>query len=143
MTKLLSSDALIRNITVTLDLDPALPPVMGDQVQLQQIVLNLLLNAMESMSEGGRANHSLVVRSDRPTPPWARVSVRDTGIGLREGAEDLVFEPFYTTKPTGIGMGLAIVRSIVDAHGGSIWAQNNATGGASFSFSLPIAGESG
>jgi C4-dicarboxylate-specific signal transduction histidine kinase len=141
MAKLLSSDALIRKVTVTLDLDPGLPPVVGDRVQLQQIILNLMLNAMESMTEGARADHTLVVRTDRPTPRWLRVVVEDTGTGLRDGTAELVFEPFYTTKSTGIGMGLAIVRSIVDAHGGAIWAENNAKGGASFNISLPLLSE--
>jgi two-component system sensor kinase FixL len=138
VVKLVSSDAIIRNVAVTLDLDPNLPVVTGDRVQLQQVILNLLINAMEA-SDGASTERPLVVRTERSGTQAVRVSVQDTGPGLRRGVQHLVFEPFYTTKPAGMGMGLAIARSIVDAHGGRIWATNNATGGATFSFDLPVA----
>jgi signal transduction histidine kinase/integral membrane sensor domain MASE1 len=139
VSRLLSSDALIRNVTVTLDLDPELPIVTGDRVQLQQTILNLLLNAMEAMSDGVGGERPLVVRTERSDAQTVRVSVQDAGPGLRAGTEELVFEPFYTTKSAGMGMGLAIAHSIIDAHGGVIWATNNATRGATFHFALPIA----
>ena len=138
VTRLLSSDALMRNVTLTLDLDPELPTVTGDRVQLQQTVLNLLLNAMEAMSESARGERPLVVRTARPDARTVRVSVQDAGPGLRAGSEALVFEPFYTTKPAGMGMGLAIAHSIIDAHGGDIWVTNNTTRGATFHFTLPV-----
>ena len=139
VARLLSSDALIRNVTVTLDLDPELPVVSGDRVQLQQTVLNLLLNAMEAMSDSARGDRPLVVRTERLDEHTVCVSVQDAGPGLRAGSEELVFEPFYTTKSAGMGMGLAIAHSIIDAHGGSIWVTNNAIRGATFHFTLPIA----
>ena len=138
VARLLSSDALMRNVTVTLELHPELPTVTGDRIQLQQTVLNLLLNAMEAMSESARGERPLVVRTARPDARTVRVSVQDAGPGLRAGSEALVFEPFYTTKPAGMGMGLAIAHSIIDAHGGDIWVTNNTTRGATFHFTLPV-----
>jgi two-component system sensor kinase FixL len=138
VAKLLSSDAIIRNVTVSLDLDPSTLMVTGDRVQLQQVVLNLLLNAMEAMSEREDSERLVVLRTERADSCTVRVSVQDTGTGLPEGRKDLVFEPFYTTKPAGVGMGLAIVRSIVEAHGGAIWATNNSTLGATFHFTVPL-----
>jgi signal transduction histidine kinase/integral membrane sensor domain MASE1 len=137
VARLVSSDAVIRNVTVTLALDPDLPLVSADRVQLQQVVLNLLLNGMEAMGEGAAGEQTLVVRTERTDAKGADVSVRDAGPGLRAGTEELVFEPFYTTKPAGMGMGLAIARSIIEAHGGTIWAANNPVGGATFHFALP------
>jgi signal transduction histidine kinase len=137
VARLVSSDAVIRNVTVTLTLDPDLPLVSGDRVQLQQVVLNLLINGMEAMGESAVGEQPLVVRTERTDAPGAQVLVRDAGPGLRAGTQELVFEPFYTTKPAGMGMGLAIARSIIEAHGGTIWAANNPVRGATFHFALP------
>src|SRR3989441_800075 len=139
MTKLLRSDAVIRNVTVTLDLGPEPLVVNGDSVQLQQVVLNLLLNAMEAMAESTREDRTIVVRAENTEAQTVHVSVQDAGPGLRDGIQDLVFEPFYTTKPTGMGMGLSIARSNVVAHAGLIWATNNPDYGATFHFALPLA----
>ena len=139
MAKLLSSDAIIRNIAVRLELDPNPLFVSGDAVQLQQVLLNLLLNAMEAMAESAENGRTITVRTENTEVDTAHVSVRDAGPGLGEGTQDLIFEPFYTTKPSGVGMGLAISKSIIEAHGGSIWATDNATAGATFHFSLPLA----
>jgi signal transduction histidine kinase/integral membrane sensor domain MASE1 len=141
VTKLVSSDALIRNVTLTLDLDPELPRLTGDRVQLQQVVLNLLLNAMEAMGAGTPSERLVVARSQRVDAKTVRVSVQDNGTGLPAGLEDVVFDPFYTTKSGGMGMGLAIARSIIEAHAGGIWATNNATHGATFHFNLPLTDE--
>ena len=140
VTKLVSSDAVIRNVTVTLELDPNLPLVTGDSVQLQQVVLNLMLNAMEAIGEGECAEHRLVVRTDCPDTESVRVAVEDSGPGLRGDSQEQIFEPFFTTKREGMGMGLAIARSIIEAHGGVIWATNNAGGGATFHFIVPLVG---
>jgi len=140
VTKLVSSDAVIRNVTVTLDLDPNLPLVTGDSVQLQQVVLNLMLNAMEAIGEGECAAHRLVVRTDCPDTEKVRVAVEDSGPGLRDDSQEQIFEPFFTTKREGMGMGLSIARSIIEAHGGVIGATNNAGGGAIFHFILPLVG---
>ena len=139
VAKLLSTDAMIRNVAVTLELDPKLAPVRGDGVQLQQVVLNLLLNAMEAMSEGIVHGRTLTVRSEHTDTRTVHVLVQDAGTGLRQETLRQVFQPFYTTKSSGMGMGLAISKSIIEAHGGLIWVTNNATAGATFHFSLPIA----
>jgi two-component system sensor kinase FixL len=121
VARLVSNDAFIRNMAVALDLDPEAPVVRGDRVHLQQVVLNLVLNAMEAMGEGDGGNRTVVVLTRRQGQETARVSVEDAGTGLREGTHELIFEPFYTTKAAGMGMGLSIARSIVEAHGGLIW----------------------
>ncbi len=152
---ILRSEALVRQVSVALDLDGYPVIVLGDRVQLQQVMLNLLHNAMEAMADG-RAHPTTVSvrcrRTDSSTnsghpstgsgqgPGLARVTVSDTGPGLVPGAEETVFEPFYTTKKDGMGMGLSIVRSIVESHGGSIRATNHERGGALFEFILPLAG---
>jgi len=141
VARLLGSDTIIRNVALTLDFAPDLPIVTGDRVQLQQVVLNLLLNAMEAMAESGEGARTVVVRTQSTEMDTVQVAVQDTGTGLPAGTEDMVFEPFYTTKPAGMGMGLAIVRSIIDSHGGLIWALNNPTRGATFHFALPLARE--
>jgi two-component system sensor kinase FixL len=141
VAKLVSSDAVIRNVAVTLVLDSDLPPVSGDRIQLEQVILNLLLNGMEAMGESAGDERPLVIRTERTETKGAHVSVRDAGIGLHAGTQELVFEPFYTTKPAGMGMGLAIARSIIEAHGGNIWAANNPARGATFHFTLPGNGE--
>jgi len=138
VAKLLSSDAVIRNIAVRLELDPNPLFVSADAVQIQQVVLNLLLNAMEAMTGCAENGRTITVRTEN-TELAVHVSVQDAGPGLGEGTQDLIFEPFYTTKPSGVGMGLAISKSIIEAHGGSIWATDNATAGATFHFSLPLA----
>lgn len=138
VANLVSSDALIRNITVSLDLDPQAIVVRGDRVQLQQVVLNLLVNAMEAIGQS-RPERMVRVSCRRTERGDARVIVHDSGVGLAEGAEGRVFDPFYTTKPNGMGMGLSIAQSIVEVHGGTISARNAAQG-AIVEFMLPLAG---
>jgi signal transduction histidine kinase/integral membrane sensor domain MASE1 len=138
VVRLLASDALIRNVEVTLDLSPQQPAVNGDRVHLQQLVLNLVLNALEAMAEVGDDNRIVAVRTRVVAGATVDLAVEDAGPGLRPGAEKLVFEPFYTTKPAGMGMGLSIARSIATAHGGMIYAVNNRTRGATFHVSLPL-----
>ena len=140
--RLLASDTLIRNIRVVLELDGEPALVRGDRVQLQQVTLNLMLNAMEAMAESAAGDRTLFVRTKSSRAEGVEVSVEDTGPGLGDGIrEKLVFEPFYTTKPAGMGMGLAISRSIIEVHGGVIWAENNPHRGATFRFRLPMAAE--
>ncbi|HZO39081.1 MAG TPA: MASE1 domain-containing protein [Methylomirabilota bacterium] len=140
VAKLLTSDAVIRNIAVRLELAPDPVLVSGDSVQLQQVVLNLLLNAMESMAECAEDGRSITVRTENTDVDAVHVSVQDAGTGFHQGTQHLVFEPFYTTKPSGMGMGLAISKSIIEAHGGLIWAEDNSIAGATFHFSLPTPG---
>src|SRR6266436_2824946 len=117
-----------------------LPPVMGDRVQLQQVLLNLLLNAAEAVRNVPPERRRLVVRSTlerRDDGSWAVVAVEDAGVGFREEQAARLFEAFYTTKPGGLGMGLSISRSIMDGHRGRLWATANSGHGATFHFALP------
>jgi signal transduction histidine kinase/integral membrane sensor domain MASE1 len=135
--RLLGSDTVIRDVNITLDLDAGPTVVIGDRVQLEQVLLNLLLNAMEALTEKAGGDRMVVVRTRASDGQSVLVSVEDSGPGLRRGTQQMVFEPFYTTKRTGMGMGLAITRSIIEAHGGTIWAENNGRG-ATFHFRLPL-----
>jgi two-component system sensor kinase FixL len=137
VVRLLASDAIIRNVTMTLV--PAARPVLvyGDRVELQQVVVNLVINAMEAMADGLEGDRTVAITTENDPPRRAHVAVRDTGPGLGAGGHDLIFEPFFTTKPAGMGMGLAIARTIIEGHGGVIWATANVGGGATFHFSLP------
>ena len=117
-----------------------LPPVMGDRVQLQQVLLNLLMNAAEAMREVLPERRRLVVRSTvehRDDGPWAVVAVEDAGVGFGNNGDARLFDAFYTTKPGGLGMGLSISRSIIDAHAGRLWATTNPGHGATFHVALP------
>jgi two-component system sensor kinase FixL len=139
VARLVHSDALIRRIAVRLELDAATPIVRADRVQVQQVVLNFVLNALEAMAECGAAHRTVMVRTKKG-PRDVQLAVEDEGNGLGQAA-GRVFEPFYTTKPAGMGMGLSIARSIILAHGGTISATNNPVRGATFSFTLPLAAE--
>jgi PAS domain S-box-containing protein len=131
---LLHSEAIRHSITLHTDLAPQLPQIMADRVQLQQVLMNLMLNGIEAMRDG---TGELTVRSQRNENGLVQVSVCDTGVGLPSEKVDLIFNAFYTTKPQGTGMGLAISRSIVEAHGGRLWATANAPRGATFHFTVP------
>jgi signal transduction histidine kinase len=141
VVKLVTSDALLRNVSLGLDLTPEPLTVKGDGIELRQVVLNLLLNAMDAVAECAREERTVIVQTRGGGDGTARVSVQDTGTGLRDDTRDLIFEPFYTTKPGGMGMGLSIARSILEAHGGTIGAGNNRTRGATFNVSLPLVNE--
>ena len=119
-----------------------LPPVWGDRIQLQQVILNLLTNAIDAIKVSGEGPRELLVGSGRDDAQGVLVTVRDSGPGLDPEGLERLFEAFHTTKPDGVGMGLAISRSIVEAHGGRLWATPNAPRGAVFQFTLPLeAGE--
>jgi signal transduction histidine kinase len=124
-------------ITLALDSAPSLPSVVGDRVQLQQVVLNLVMNAIEAMAPVTSRPRRLVIRSERHDDDGVRVAVHDTGVGIGASELDRVFGAFFTTKPGGMGMGLSISRSIIEAHGGRLWAAPNAPHGAVVQFSLP------
>jgi two-component system, LuxR family, sensor kinase FixL len=140
VAQLLSSEAILKQISVSLDLEREPVFVLGDRVQLQQVMLNLLHNAMEAVSDLGPRDGAVTVSCQRVNGD-ARVSVSDSGPGILHGSEELVFEPFYTTKRDGMGMGLSIVRSIVESHGGAIRAGNLVQRGAVFEFTLPLASQ--
>jgi PAS domain S-box-containing protein len=129
-----------RHVELRTELAADLPSIAGDSVQLQQVVLNLVLNGIQAMD--GQEEHSkeLILVSRREGPHDIVISVRDSGEGIAAHQLDQLFQPFFTTKPGGIGMGLAICRSIIEAHGGRIWAISNVNHGADFHFSLPGVG---
>jgi len=130
-----------HDIVMRADLAPNLPSVAGDRVQLQQVLLNLIVNAIEAMSGVRDRARELNIVTAAKDPGAVVVEVRDSGPGLDEEDTERVFEPFYTTKGQGIGIGLSISRSIVEAHGGRLWAASNEPYGAVFRFSLPVAQE--
>jgi signal transduction histidine kinase len=131
-------EATRNRIGVRTHLGPHITPVRGDRVQLQQVVLNLVMNAFEAMRDSSEIREA-VVRTEQENAEAVIITVEDTGPGLPEGDRDQVFVPFFTTKPGGIGIGLSISRSIVESHGGRLWAVNLARG-ASFQVRLPAAG---
>ncbi len=141
VVRLLHSDAVIRNIQVRLKVDSRRPRVRGDKIQLQQVLLNLLLNAFDAMKENGEPDRSVAVRLGAADDGMLQVEVCDHGVGLKREQLDKLFQPFQTTKPHGVGLGLSISRSIIEAHGGRLWGENNAGRGATFYFSLPVAGK--
>jgi PAS domain S-box-containing protein len=135
MIVLLRGEATRYSISIRTELAADLPPVMGDRVQLQQVMMNLLVNGIDAM-KGVEGTRELAIKSQRAEDGKLLVSVSDTGVGLpTEG--DQIFNAFFTTKPHGTGMGLRICRSIVESHGGRLWAANNSLRGASFSLTLP------
>jgi signal transduction histidine kinase len=114
-------------------------PVQGDRVQLQQVVMNLILNAVEAMSSVEAGPRELLISTEQSQPGGVLVAVRDSGPGIDPDHLERVFEAFYTTKSSGVGMGLSICRSIIEAHGGRLWADVNTPRGAVFQFTLPSA----
>jgi signal transduction histidine kinase len=131
----------VRHQSVRLQFEPTedLPPVLADRVQLQQVILNLLLNGIEAMCEIGVSERLLRIRTDRCGPAEAGISISDTGVGVDARNADRIFEAFVTTKVGGLGMGLAISRSIVEAHGGRLWFERSTDRGATFRFTVPFA----
>jgi signal transduction histidine kinase len=123
-------------VTLRLDLAADLPPVLGDRVQLQQVILNLVMNGVEAMASASSRPRELHIRSRRHESDKALIAVQDSGVGLDGQNLEKLFDAFYSTKPQGMGMGLAISRSIVEDHGGRLWAAPNDGPGATFQFTL-------
>jgi two-component system, LuxR family, sensor kinase FixL len=136
---LLHSDAIVRGVRVSLNIDANLPTVRGDKVQLQQVMLNLLLNAFDAIDGRPPGDRVVIVFITLESPKTVRVAVRDRGPGLSSDLLAMVFKPFFTSKSEGLGLGLSISRSIIEMHGGRLWAENNPDQGATFYFTLPIA----
>jgi two-component system, LuxR family, sensor kinase FixL len=136
--RLVRGDLIVRQVTVATELAHGLPPVLGDRIQLQQVLLNLILNGCDAMMNLEPNARRLEIRTQKQDDRFVRVSVRDFGIGLDQNQLARLFEPFYTTKPEGLGMGLSISRSIIEAHGGLLRAASNPDQGATFHFELPI-----
>jgi PAS domain S-box-containing protein len=134
---LVDTDIHRNNISLHTELANDLPLVWGDRVQLQQVILNLFTNAIEAMSGVDHAQRNLIVSSAKDRSNGVLVTVRDSGTGLDEAALNRLFEAFYTTKAQGMGIGLAVSRTIIQAHGGRLWASPNQPRGAIFQFTLP------
>ena len=137
---LMATDITVRNKVVKTELHPKLPIIHGDRIQLQQVILNLISNSLDAM-EASDASRELMVRSSCEDPSVIMIEVKDSGCGIPEENMDKLFKHFFTSKPDGLGMGLSISRSIVEAHGGHLEAKNNPGGGATFYFTLPVGKE--
>ncbi|WP_041763689.1 two-component system sensor histidine kinase NtrB [Paraburkholderia phymatum] len=140
---LVHGDAVARGIHVSQVIDDGLPHVRGDKVQLQQVLLNLLLNAFDAVSECGSRDRVVALFAQPDREGMVRIAVRDRGHGLTSDRLECIFKPFVTSKAQGLGLGLSISRSIVQMHGGRLWAENNADQGMTFYVALPAAREAG
>jgi two-component system sensor kinase FixL len=130
-----------KGISLKFELDSSIPKVSADRIQLQQVILNLIINSTEAFMSETQKSGSITVLTNQNNKDNVTVSVADNGPGIDGTVMPRLFEPFYTTKKEGLGMGLAISRSIIDGHGGHLWAENNRTRGATVSFTIPVARE--
>ena len=135
--KLVRNDLLNQKVTGQMELAPELPSIVGDRVQLQQVVLNLVMNGCDAIATGPTGDRKLIIRTGLENGEGICVSVADQGVGLAPDNLEKVFEPFFSTKPHGMGLGLSVCRTIIAAHGGKLWAANNADRGATFYFTIP------
>src|SRR5262249_32707315 len=135
--ELTRSEAMKNGVSVQTQFAESLPAVTGDRIQLQQVILNLILNAVQAMSESGLALRELQISTQANRSGGVLVSFRDSGPGIPPESLEHLFDPFYTTKPGGMGMGLSICRSIIEGHGGQIWATSSGQQVAAFNFTLP------
>jgi C4-dicarboxylate-specific signal transduction histidine kinase len=135
---LIPAEMAIHKIAVVTDLRPGLAPILGDRIQLQQVMLNLIVNGIEAMATVTARPRILMIRSQAAESGHVLVTVQDSGAGLDAKAKSQIFDTFFTTKPAGMGMGLAISRSIVEDHGGRLWPVPDAGEGAVFNFTLPV-----
>ena len=137
-TVLIDREIRQNQISIQTQLSDNVPPINGDRVQLQQVLLNLLLNSIDSLRSVAVGSRRLVIASAKSNSNSVLISVYDTGKGISPSDLDCLFDPFYTTKSDGMGIGLTISRSIVESHGGRIWATPNSPCGVVFHFTLPI-----
>ncbi len=135
---LVQGELVSHRVSLRMELAPALPMILGDRVQLQQVIINLVMNGIEAMQSVTDRPRELVIRSSRDETHQVLVSVTDCGVGISAENADRLFNAFFTTKPSGMGMGLSICRSIVEAHGGRLSASCNEGPGATFQFVLPL-----
>ena len=138
LVEFLRHEASSRGISIRTDLSSAMPEIEADRVQLQQVILNLVMNAMDALNETSTSAKEIVIRSRQQGTGEVLIVVEDCGAGIRSETINKIFDPFFTTKPNGIGMGLSISRSIVESHHGRLWASPNPSGGAILQFTLPI-----
>jgi C4-dicarboxylate-specific signal transduction histidine kinase len=127
-----------HRVSLRMELAPALPIILADRVQLQQVIINLVMNGIEAMQSVTDRPRELVIRSHQDETQQVLISVTDCGVGISTENADRLFNPFFTTKSSGMGMGLSICRSIIEAHGGRLWATANIPHGATFQFTLPV-----
>jgi len=137
VTNLLAKDLERKEVSVRLRRARSLPHVVADVVQLEQVVLNLLVNACEAMATAEPGSRQVIVETSCRESGIVHITVGDAGVGVAEPDQDQIFEPFVTTKPNGLGMGLSISRSIIRAHGGRIWATRNKERGLTMHIELP------
>jgi signal transduction histidine kinase len=135
---LMRSELIRHRVLLRMEFTPALPMVLADRVQLQQVIINLVINGIEAMQSVTDRPRELVIRSGQDEIHQVLVSVTDWGVGIKAENADRVFNAFFTTKASGMGMGLSICRSIMEAHGGRLWATANVPHGAAFQFSMPV-----
>jgi PAS domain S-box-containing protein len=135
---LVQRELISHQILLPMELAPALPKILGDRVQLQQVIINLVMNGIEAMQSVADRPRELVIRSRQDEKQQVLVSVTDCGVGISAENVDRLFNAFFTTKSSGMGMGLSICRSIIEAHGGRLWATANIPHGATFQFTLPV-----
>jgi signal transduction histidine kinase len=140
MTVLLRGEAERYAVSIRTELMEALSQVAGDRMQLKQVLMNLMVNGIEAMNDGD-GTRELTIKSQPAENGQITVSVSDTGVGLPPLPVNQIFNAFFTTKPHSIGIGLSISRSIIEEHGGRLWAANNSSRGANFHLTLPIEGE--
>jgi signal transduction histidine kinase len=135
---LVQRELISHQVSLRMELAPALPMILGDRVQLQQVIINLVMNGIEAMQSVTDRPRELVIRSRLDEKQHVLASVTDCGVGISAENADRLFNAFFTTKSDGMGMGLSICRSILEAHGGRLWATANIPHGATFQFTLPV-----
>ncbi len=138
---LLNSEIVLRNVSVALDLHPVAMVVRGDSIQIQQVLINLLTNAFDAVDDASVKTRAITISTRPENSNHIRVSISDSGSGISPDMTQAIFDPFHTTKPSGTGLGLAVCKSIIETHGGTIQAENKPDGGAVFSFILPTSSE--
>jgi two-component system, LuxR family, sensor kinase FixL len=135
--RMMNHELKAREVAIVTELAADLPSVLGDRLHIEQVLINLILNARDAMAQSTENPHTLTLRSNRAKGNVIEISVTDTGSGIPMGEEEKIFEPCHTSKPQGVGLGLALSRSIASKHGGRLWAENHSWGGATFHFTLP------
>jgi len=135
---LVQHELISHRVSLRMELAPTLPMILADRVQLQQVIINLVMNGIEAMQSVTDRSRELVIGSHQDETHRVLVTVTDSGVGISAENADRMFNAFFTTKSSGMGMGLSICRSIVEAHGGRLWATANVPHGATFQFTLPV-----
>jgi signal transduction histidine kinase len=131
-------EALQNDVSVRVELADGLPAIEGDRVELQQVIMNLIINAIEAMSGASKGPRELLVMTERGAEGGVLVTIKDSGPGVDPESLERIFDPFYTTKASGLGLGLSICRSIIEAHHGRLWAEATLPRGTTFHFAVPV-----